>query len=294
MMAHTTVLLKVAVDALNVRKNAHYIDCTLGGGGHTEEILRRSAPQGKVIAFELDEETIDEARNRLASFEDRLFIERESFRNLKAAARYSLPISGVLYDLGFSADLVKRSGRGFSFMYGDEPLDMRFDTRSRLRAEEIVNRWGERELADMIFRYGEERYSRRIARKILEARNTARIATTRELVRVIEVAVPAQYRHGRIHCATRTFQALRITVNDELGALEKSLSQALAIVEPRGRIAVISFHSLEDRIVKQMFRIWTTTGQGKQPIKKFIVSDSAEIEANPGARSAKLRVFEKN
>ncbi len=291
-MIHTTVLRKEAVEWLNVRSNAHYIDCTLGAGGHTEEILKGSGPEGKVIAFELDEETIDETGNRLASFKDRLFIERESFRDLEKASRYSLPISGILYDLGFSEDLVKRRGRGLSFQ-ADEPLDMRFDTRTQLRAEEIVNRWSESEIADVIFHYGEERYARRIARRIRDAREKARITTTGELVRIIEGAVPPPYRRGRIHCATRTFQALRIAVNDELDSLKTSLGKAIDLVENGGRIGVISFHSLEDRIVKQTFRLWAKLGLGTLPVKKFIAASDEEVTGNPGARSAKLRIFEK-
>ena len=188
-------------------------------------------------------------------------------------------------------DLLKSSGRGFSFLE-DEPLDMRFSLDQEETAADLVNRMREDELADLIYTYGEERLSRRIAKHIVYQRKMKRIETTRDLVSVIESAVPGRYRYGRIHPATRTFQALRIAVNDELGALEESLAKAVDIVEVGGRIAVISFHSLEDRIVKQFFKKIYTQARGNILTKKPIVPTTEEIEKNPASRSAKLRAIE--
>ena len=291
MILHKSVLLAEAIEYLNVLSNHHYVDCTLGGGGHTEAILERNGPDGCVIAFDLDSETIDRTKKRLKRFGKRLIVINDSFRNIARVADYKLSIAGALYDLGTSMDLLKASGRGFSFLT-DEPLDLRFSVTGNLTAADIVNSWKEKELADMIFRYGEERWSRRIARRIGEYRGKNEIQTTKELVEIIEGAIPGKYRHGRIHCATRTFQALRIAVNDELGALEESLNEAVRIVDAAGRIVVISFHSLEDRIVKQFFKKNKLQGIGKILTKKPIVPSEEEQEENPASRSAKLRALE--
>lgn len=291
MILHKSVLLAEAIEYLNVLSNHHYIDCTLGGGGHTEAILERNGPDGCVIAFDLDAETIDRTKKRLKRFGKRLIVIHDSFRNIQRVAECGLPIAGALYDLGTSMDLLKSSGRGFSFLT-DEPLDMRFSDAGDLTAADIVNGWKEKELADMIFRYGEERWSRRIARGIVERRGNHEIQTTKELVEIIEGAIPGKYRHGRIHCATRTFQALRIAVNDELGALEESLNTSIEIVDTGGRIVVISFHSLEDRIVKQFFKKIHIQKIGKILTKKPIIPSEEEREENPASRSAKLRALE--
>ncbi|MBI4600008.1 16S rRNA (cytosine(1402)-N(4))-methyltransferase RsmH [Candidatus Uhrbacteria bacterium] len=291
MIIHRSVLLGETLSYLNVLSNHHYIDCTLGGGGHTEAMLEKNGPEGRVIAFELDGETIARTKKRLKRFGKRLIVIEDTFRNLVRVSDYELRITGVLYDLGTSMDLLKSSSRGFSFLT-DEPLDMRFSVAQELTAADIVNGWREKEIADMIFRYGEERWSRRIARSIIERRAKNRVCTTRELVEAIESGIPARYRHGRIHCATRTFQALRIAVNDELGALEESLDGALRIVESGGRIVVISFHSLEDRIVKQVFKKNHITGTGRILTKKPIVPSEKEQTENPASRSAKLRALE--
>lgn len=291
MILHKSVLLAEAIEYLNVLSNHHYIDCTLGGGGHTEAILERNGPDGCVIAFDLDAETIDRTKKRLKRFGKRLIVIHDSFRNIHRVAECGLPIAGALYDLGTSMDLLKSSGRGFSFLT-DEPLDMRFSDEGDLTAADIVNGWKEKELADMIFRYGEERWSRRIAHRIVEYRIKNRIQTTKELVEIIEGAIPGKYRHGRIHCATRTFQALRIAVNDELNALEDSLEKATRIVDGTGRIVVISFHSLEDRIVKQFFKKIHIQKIGKILTKKPIIPSEEEREENPASRSAKLRALE--
>ncbi len=291
MIQHTPVLLNEAIDYLNVLSQRSYIDCTLGGGGHTESILEHNGPDGKVIAFELDSATIGRTKKRLKRFGKRLIIIEDSFRNIDRASGGKQAITGVLYDLGTSMDLLRSSGRGFSFA-SDEPLDMRFSIDQDETAADLVNRMKEKDLADTIYKYGEERLSRRIARAICEARKKKRIESTGELVHIIESAVPGAYRRGRIHCATRTFQALRIAVNHELDALRESLAAAVDIVEPGGRIVVISFHSLEDRIVKQFFRMQQLKGTGKILTKKPVTPRDEEIAINPASRSAKLRALE--
>lgn len=279
-----------AVEYLNVLSNHHYVDCTLGGGGHTEAILEKNGPTGCVIAFELDSETIKRTKKRLKRFGKRLIVINDNFRNLQQVISTKLQPSGILYDLGTSMDLLKSSGRGFSFLL-DEPLDMRFSDDTERTAAEIVNRWSEKEIADVIYQYGEERLSRRIAKLIVDERRKQRIATTKELVAIIERAFPPRLRHGRIHCATRTFQALRIAVNDELKNLQESLEKAVEIIH-EGRIVVISFHSLEDRIVKQFFKINKLKGIGKILTKKPLTPSEEEIRENPPSRSAKLRALE--
>ncbi|MBI2484264.1 16S rRNA (cytosine(1402)-N(4))-methyltransferase RsmH [Candidatus Uhrbacteria bacterium] len=290
MILHKTVLLQEALHYLDVRSNEHYIDATLGGGGHTESILDRNGPNGKVIAFDLDEDTIIRTQERLKRFGDRLAIIHDNFRHIAAASDYDLRISGILYDLGLSTDLIKSSGRGFSFLR-DEPLDMRFSIEQRQTAAHIVNTLSEQKLADLIYRFGEERYSRRIARAIVAQRRKQKFSTTAELVSIIERSVPPPYRRGRIHCATRTFQALRVAVNDELGALEKSLSDAAGLLKAGGTLVVISFHSLEDRIVKLFFRVLKQQGSAEILTKKPVIAQEDEVSLNPNARSAKLRAI---
>lgn len=291
MTIHHPVLLEEALSYLNVLSNHHYIDCTLGGGGHTEAMLEKNGPKGTVIAFDLDAETIKRTKNRLKRFSKRLIVIEDTFRNIHQATTYNLQPSGILYDLGTSMDLLKSSERGFSFLR-DEPLDMRFSVTQDVTAADIVNKEQEKELADIIFQYGEERWSRRIARGIVEQRRKSRIETTKELVDIIQHAIPGKYRHGRIHCATRTFQALRIAVNDELKAIEESLERAVKMLDVGGRIVVISFHSLEDRIVKQFFKKMKMHGTGTILTKKPVVPSEEEEEENPASRSAKLRALE--
>lgn len=292
MILHRSVLLDETIQLLNVLSNKHYVDCTLGGGGHAEAILERNGPKGSVIVFELDSQTIKRTSKRLSRFGSRLIVIRENFRNILQANSYKLQASGILYDLGLSTDVLKSSGRGFSFL-ADEPLDMRFDEREELRASDIVNSWRERDLADMIYAYGEERYSRRIAKAIVETRRKHRIEKTGDLVAVIEKAVPPPYRRGRIHCATRTFQAIRIAVNEELEGLKQSLTDAFEILESGGRIVVITFHSLEDRIVKHYFKSLSAEKKGVLLTKKPIVPTEEEVKLNPASRSAKLRGIQK-
>lgn len=294
MILHTSVFLEEAITLLDVHSNKEYIDCTLGGGGHTRALLERSGPKGKVLAFDLDDETIQKTGGTLKGYAKRLKIVRANFHDLAVVAPQNgfEQVGGILYDLGLSMDLIKGRGRGFSFMT-DEPLDMRFDTEQDFTAADILNSWPEKKIADTIYAFGEERFSRRIAKVIVEHRRKHRFETTGQLVEAVERAVPGKYRHGKIHCATRTFQALRIAVNDELGGLEKSLSSAFELLAPNGRIVVISFHSLEDRIVKNYFRMLFKTNQATLLTKKPISPSPEEIERNPASRSAKMRGIEK-
>lgn len=292
MSLHRTVLLDEAIHYLDVHFNENYIDCTLGGGGHTEAILKRNGPHGKVLSLDVDPTALDRMKARMEGYAKRLILRESNFSHLAEVATENgiAPVRGILYDLGLSTDLIKVSGRGFSFQT-DEPLDMRFSPHQSTTAEQIVNSWDEKNLADIIFAFGEERFSRRIAKAIVLARKKQRIQTTGELVSLVQSAVPGAYRHGRIHCATRTFQALRIAVNDELGVLEESLRKALDLLKEEGRIVVISFHSLEDRIVKNFFRNSAKEGRGEVLTKKPILPSEREIYDNPASRSAKLRAF---
>jgi len=292
MSLHKTVLLDEAIHYLDVHSNENYIDCTLGGGGHTEAILKKNGPHGKVLALDLDLEALERMKMRSREYADRLILQESNFSHIQEMATENeiTPVSGILYDLGLSTDLIKASGRGLSFL-ADEPLDMRFSPKQDVTAAQIVNSWKEKDLADTIFAFGEERYSRRIAKVICEARKKQRISTTGELVELIRSAVPAHYRHGRIHCATRTFQALRIAVNDELGNLETSLQSALDLLKNKGRLIVISFHSLEDRIVKNFFKTNAKEHKGIILTKKPVIPSEKEIYENLASRSAKLRAF---
>ncbi len=273
-----------------------YLDCTIGQGGHAGLILERSGPGCVLIGIDRDPAAIAATGARLARFASRMRLVRGNFSALKQHLR-SVSVSevdGVIFDLGVSSAQLDRSERGMSFL-ADGPLDMRMDPSGGRTAAELVNRLPERELADLIYRYGEERYSRRIARAIVQARTSHPLRTTVDLVSAIKSAVPAAYRHGRIHCATRTFQALRITVNQELDVIEGALRDAAAVLAPGGRLCVISFHSLEDRIVKQTFRALSRGPEAcvKVLTKKPQVPSEEECRENPRARSAKLRVAER-
>jgi 16S rRNA (cytosine1402-N4)-methyltransferase len=276
---HTSVLATEALDALAIVPDGTYVDATFGAGGHTRLILERLGPHGRTIAFDADP-----LASSLAPEDPRLTLIHANFRALagELAERSFAPVDGVLYDLGVSSMQLDDGARGFSFRT-DAPLDMRLDpTRGETAAEYIVSH-DETELADAIFQFGEERNSRRIARAL----KTKLPRTTGELAAIVAGTVHVRGHRERIHPATKTFQALRIAVNDELGALRESLDAATRVVRPGGRIAVISFHSLEDRIVKVLFR----EDARLQPLtRKPIVPSDEEIAANPRARSAKLRV----
>ena len=299
---HVPVLLKAALDGLDVQSGDTIVDCTLGGGGHTLALLERSGPDGRVLALDADPLAIERARPRLQRYGRRLILAHSNFAFLHdvALAHAFQDVDGVLIDLGLSSDQLA-SDRGFSFQTGGM-LDMRFDTTSGEPAASLVNSLDAEELADLIFKYGEEPASRRIARAIVAARP---IRSAEHLSSVIAEAVG---RRGRLHPATRTFQALRIAVNDELGSLVSVLPQAVDLLRPGGRLAVIAFHSLEDRIVKEFIRgrsravvLQPDSPPGsvgreatlRSVTPKPIVPDDQEMEANPRARSAKLRIAEK-
>jgi 16S rRNA (cytosine1402-N4)-methyltransferase len=303
-MHHQPVLWDEAIDALQPKPGGRYADGTFGGGGHTQLLLARSAPDGRVIAFDLDPSAI--SRGEALVLGDQLVLVHGSFATMYEAAGAArlLPLDGVLLDLGFSSYQIDEPERGFSLRL-DGPLDMRFDTTGGPTAADLVNELDERSLADLIWRYGEERHSRRIAAAILRARSQHRIKTTGELAAIVQRAAAGP--RGRIHPATRTFQALRIAVNNELETLANSLDVAVASLAPGGRLAVISFHSLEDRIVKQFLSRESATCvcppeqpvctcqtvPRLKPVGKPVKPSDEEIERNPRSRSAIMRVAER-
>ncbi len=309
MEGHVPVLLEETLKLLALRADGIYVDCTLGGGGHTQAILGRLGPQGQVIGIEQDPATLDATRNKLNKFGDQVRFIPGNFRYLKTYLN-QLGISqvhGIIFDLGVSSFQLDNGERGFSY-HQAAPLDMRMDPQSPLSAWEIVNQYSELELTRIIREFGEEKWARRIAHFIVEGRSRQPIDTTTELVEVIKAAIPAAARRTGPHPARRTFQALRIAVNDELGILPGALGQAIDCLKPGGRIVVISFHSLEDRVVKDTFRLaanpctcppdFPVCCCGKPVVlriitRKPIQPSAAEIERNPRSRSARLRAAEK-
>lgn len=284
---HRSVLPAETLQLLAPKAGETWVDCTIGGGGHARMILDAIGPQGRLIGFDQDETMLATARAKLpgATLVSANF---DQIADVLANLGVSL-VDGVLADLGFSSDQMDDPGRGLSFLR-DGPLDMRFDCNGGMTAAEIVNTWSEQALADTIFENGEERHSRRIARRIVERRREKPFETTADLAAVIERSVPRSADTRRIHPATRTFQALRIAVNDELSALDRLLNVLPHIVKGGGRAGIISFHSLEDRRVKQAFRESTWTVLTKKPVE----AGDAEVAMNPRSRSAKLRVAKRN
>ena len=292
---HAPVLLHEVVEGLVIAPDDIVVDATLGGAGHARAIAEKLGRRGVFIGFDLDPEAISRAEKALEGTKPKVYLVHANFRRL-AAELQNLGIGSItkaLFDFGWSSDQLK-AGRGFSFS-ADEPLLMTYavPTPGILTAEQVVNEWSEQSLADVIFGWGEERYARRIAKAIVAHREKAPFKTARELAEVIRHSVPAAYRRGRIHPATRTFQALRIAVNDELGALTDGLRAAWDMLAPGGRIAVIAFHSIEDRIVKRAFAEWDKEGKGKRIFKKPVRPTAEELEKNPRSRSAKLRIIQK-
>lgn len=287
---HRSVLVDEVLDYLEpATTDAVLVDATLGEGGHSASFLQRF-PSLRVIGVDVDAEMMARAAERLSAFEERVELVNTWFDDY--FERISISPDRVLLDLGVSMFHFSRAGRGFSFR-ADEPLDMRLDARAGRSAADLVNELDETELANLIFRYGEERLSRRIAARIADERSRAPITTTKELADLIWRSVPPSYRHGRLHPATRTFQALRIAVNGELDRLERVIPLALDRLAGGGRLGIISFHSLEDRIVKHRFREIASDGPYRVVTKKPIVPDERETRLNPAARSAKLRVIER-
>ena len=284
------------------------VDCTFGGGGHSLEILSRY-PNAKIIAIDQDNGVWERAKEKFKGMEDRITFVNGNFRDLDEISPLPKNFDGIIFDLGLSSDQLENSGRGFSFMK-DEPLLMTMKENpgaEDLTASDVVNAWSEESLADIIYGYGEERYARKIAKKIAEARQDGEIKTTFDLVKIIEGAVlkgreaqcqrraltNKQHRRGKIHPATKTFQALRIAVNDELGVLKEGLRKGFEELKAGGRMSVISFHSLEDRIIKKFFKTLQKEGKAKLINKKTIKASEEELRNNPRSRSAKLRILEK-
>jgi len=309
MFDHTTVLLKETVDGLNINPDGIYVDCTLGGAGHSEYLVKQLSPQGRLICFDQDTIAIENAKIRLADYLDRVTFVHSNFRHLKDEL-YKLNIykvDGILYDLGVSSPQLDTPERGFSYHH-DAPLDMRMDQTAELTAFHVINEWPYEDLVRIFFRYGEEKFSKQVARKIEEARKKAPIETTGQLVELIKDGIPAAARRKGGHPAKRIFQAIRIAVNDELGAAEDSLVEAIELLKIGGRISVITFHSLEDRLCKTLFKEAASLPDlppglpiipdDMKPILKLItrkpiLPSEEELQANNRSRSAKLRVAEK-
>ncbi len=295
-MAHISVLLKEAVNGLAIKKGDTVLDATFGGGGHSREICKIVGEKGALIAIDADEE----ARNRISAEMKacRFELVTANFRQLDKVLgeRDITELDAALFDLGLSSFQLDISEKGFTFQK-DQPLKMTFGSgvgTDSLTTDEIVNHWDEENIADIIYGYGGEQFSRRIAHGIIEARQIKPIKSTLELVKIIEESVPEFYKKRKIHPATKTFQALRITVNDEMGALKEALAKVWKVIRPGGRLAVISFHELEDRIVKNFLRDKKKENEAEIITKKPMVPDDEEIKNNPRSRSAKLRIGEKN
>ncbi|WP_243289975.1 16S rRNA (cytosine(1402)-N(4))-methyltransferase RsmH [Bacillus sp. FJAT-47783] len=309
MFEHKTVLLHEAVDGLNIKPDGIYVDCTLGGAGHSYEIASRLTEKGRLIAFDQDDVALQFAKEKLAPFIDRVTFIKSNFRYLTEKL-YEIGVTkvdGVLFDLGVSSPQLDTPERGFSYHH-DAPLDMRMDREQTLTAYHVVNEWTYEQLVKIFFQYGEEKFSKQIARKIEAARKVEPIQTTQELVDIIKEAIPAPARRKGGHPAKRIFQAIRIAVNDELKVFEEAIEQAIALLNPKGRVSVITFHSLEDRICKVTFKKAAETpplppnlpiipDEYKPDVRiitrKPILPTEKELEENNRARSAKLRIAEK-
>ncbi|UAC49301.1 16S rRNA (cytosine(1402)-N(4))-methyltransferase RsmH [Bacillus aquiflavi] len=309
MFQHKTVLLHEAVEGLNIKSDGIYVDCTLGGAGHSEAIAAKLTEGGHLIAFDQDDVAIQNAKNKLSAYEDKVTIIKSNFKFLQEELEKLgvYKVDGILYDLGVSSPQLDNPERGFSY-HDDAPLDMRMDETSQLTAFEVVNEWPYEKLVKIFFRYGEEKFSKQIARKIEAVRTKKQIETTGELVEIIKDAIPAPARRKGGHPAKRIFQAIRIAVNDELAVFEDSLNQAIELLNPKGRICVITFHSLEDRICKVTFKkrsepIQLPPGMPMIPAeykpslklitRKPFIPTEEEIQLNNRARSAKLRIKKK-
>ncbi|MSR71178.1 MAG: 16S rRNA (cytosine(1402)-N(4))-methyltransferase RsmH [Candidatus Taylorbacteria bacterium] len=294
---HKSVLLQEVTEGLSVKSGDIIIDGTLGGGGHSVEIAKSLGAEVRIIGLDLDQDALTHAKERLDVYTNNTSFHNVSFRHLdKVLEDLNIQkVNRIILDLGLSSNQFENSGRGFSFQK-NEPLLMTFKKElgpEDLTAKEIVNTWDESNIADIIYGYGEERYARKIAQKIVEAREIKPIETTFDLVEIIKQATPKSYQHRKINPATKTFQALRITVNSEIDSLKEGLKKGFNSLEKNGRLAVISFHSLEDRIVKHYFKEKALQNEGLLLSKKPIISNETELQKNPRARSAKLRIIEK-
>ena len=304
---HKPVLVKEIIDHLAPKKNENFIDCTVGGGGHAEEILKLTGPKGKLLGLDWDSQAIERTKEHLADYKSRLVLVNDTYTNVKQVIydKGFDSVNGVLLDLGLSSDQLQASGRGFTFQ-ANEPLDMRFSLENDLTAADILNDWPKGKIIQILREYGEEKFAKRIAESIVARRKFGQIKTTLELVTAIVSTVPT-FR-GKPHPATKTFQALRIAVNDELENVKNALKDIVDVLEPGAKIAVITFHSLEDRIVKEFFRQESKDCHCPPEIpvcrcdheatlkiitKKPISPSDEEVEENFRSRSAKLRVAER-
>jgi len=308
---HETVLLRETIDGLEINPNGVYVDCTLGGAGHAQYILSQLSDKGKLYAFDQDINAINNAKEVLKEeyAQGKVVFIHSNFRNLKEelanlSIRY---VDGIFYDLGVSSPQLDHADRGFSY-HQEAKLDMRMDQSQELSAYEVVNYWSYEQLVKIIFRYGEEKFAKRIVRSIEQTREKKPIEYTTELAEIVKLAIPAATRRTGGHPAKKTFQAIRIAVNDELGSIEESLEQALDLLKVGGRLSVISFHSLEDRLVKQMFKQVSTPPETPNNLpllpeqmkpayrlvnRKPILASNEELEHNNRSRSAKLRIIER-
>lgn len=307
-MKHISVLLNESIEGLNIKQDGIYVDCTLGYGGHSKEILKRIT-RGCLFAFDQDIEAVKYSKQLLNEVGSNFEIINTNFVNLKSELekRNIHGVDGFLFDLGVSSPQLDEASRGFSY-HNDAPLDMRMDISNKLSAYDVVNTYTEKQLEDIFFKYGEEKYSRNIAKNIVLKRQEKNIETTLELVEIIKSSVPEKYKRNS-HPAKKVFQAIRIEVNKELIVLEKALKDAIELLNPKGRICVITFHSLEDRICKQIFKEYSEIDKNVKglPIipdeykpklkiinRKTIVPSDEELSNNNRSRSSKLRIVEKN
>lgn len=309
MFIHESVLREETIQGLAIKPNGTYIDCTVGGGGHAERILSKLNKDGLLIAFDQDKDAIHATKDKLHAYLDQIIFIHANFRDLeKELKNHQLSqIDGILFDLGVSSPQLDKGERGFSYQH-DAQIDMRMNQEQQLNAFDIVNKWSYNDLVSIFFKYGEEKFSKQIARKMERFREHEQITTTYQLVEIIKDAIPAPARRKGGHPAKRIFQALRIAVNDEIEAFQDALHQAAKVVKIGGRIAVITFHSLEDRLCKSAFRKWSTMKEiprnmpvipeGHQPpfqliTRKPIIAKDEEVSENRRSRSAKLRIVEK-
>jgi len=291
---HVPVLQKEVIEYLDPKPNENFIDCTIGEGGHTLAILEKNGPKGKVLGIDADPEIIRNLKLEIRNFKKRIILVCDNFANLAEIAKSQRfkSVSGILFDLGMSSWHLETSNRGFSFQK-KEPLDMRYNLQNPLTAEKILNYWSRVEIEKILKDYGEEQFAPKIAEALLNFRKFKPLQTTSQLVEIIKRATPGWYHRRKIHFATKTFQALRIAVNDELNNLEKALPQALDILRPAGVLVVISFHSLEDRIVKNFLKEGDKNNLLKILTKKPVIPSFKEMKINPRSRSAKLRASQK-
>lgn len=291
-MAHQSVLLKETIDGLDIKPGEILLDGTFNDGGHSIEVCRQLGDSVRIIGIDLDSDALARARTRFEKESCEISLHQENFRNLDAVLdREEIrSVDGILLDLGFSSVQIEESGRGFSFLR-DEPLLMTLSKSGNLTAKEIVNNWDKEHLETIIRHYGEEKRAKRVAEAIVEARSTKEIVSSMELADIVSDALGG--KKGRLHPATKTFQAIRITVNDEIEALREALEKGIQRLSPGGRFAIISFHSIEDRIVKRFFKERAQTGEGEVLTKKPITASEEELKNNNRARSAKLRIFKK-